>query len=105
MNREVKPTTKFVRGDVAVMFGCAEALLPKYNWKKWICRTDSFFTDSGVEVVFLEGFIGYFIADNLTKVSENEIRTKYVSMGMEYKKEGEMMEDGFPVVEQKEFNF
>jgi len=43
--------------------------------------------------------------DLIRGVDENEIRQKYVSMNLEYKKEGELMNDGFPVVKQSQFEF
>ena len=43
-----------------------------YNGKIWTCRTDQFKSSSGSQVVFLEGFSGYFLARYLQRVSLSE---------------------------------
>ena len=53
-------------GDKVKMFGCLEA---RGNEEKiWTCAGDSFEAYSGVEVVFLEGYRGYFSTEFLQKV-------------------------------------
>lgn len=58
------------KGDKVIMSGCAEASMEEYKRKVWQCRTDSFKAKCGDEVVFLEGFSGYFMAKYLVKVEE-----------------------------------
>lgn len=58
-------TETFKKGDKVVMHNCYEASLPKYNGKIWTCQTDSFLDRGKEEVVFLEGFSGYFSAEFL----------------------------------------
>ena len=41
-------------GDKVVMHTCIEA--ERYEGKVWTCRTDSYVSKCGEEVVFLEGF-------------------------------------------------
>lgn len=54
------------KGDKVMMHGCFEADL--HRDKIWTCADDSFLACSGEEVVFLEGYRGYFCAENLRKV-------------------------------------
>ena len=61
-------TETFKKGDTVVMHSCAEADLPKYKEKKWICLTDSYLDRAKQEVVFLEGFSGCFFAQFLQKL-------------------------------------
>ena len=61
-------TETFKKGEKVVMHNCMEAKLPKYNGKIWTCQTDSFLDRGRQEVVFLEGFSGYFAAEFLQRV-------------------------------------
>lgn len=63
-------TTLFKKGDVVLMHTCHESKIEEYQ-KPWVCQTDSFLARDKSEVVFLEGFSGYFIAKFLKKI-ENE---------------------------------
>lgn len=58
------PTLK--QGDKVKMHNCFEAYFHKD--KVWTCRCDSYLDCSGEEVVFLEGYRGYFSAEFLRKV-------------------------------------
>ncbi|KAB2500807.1 hypothetical protein F8158_06885 [Bacillus cereus] len=51
------------KGDKVVMHTCGEA--GHYNGKIWTCKTDQYEASSGSQVVFLEGFSGYFLAEYL----------------------------------------
>lgn len=68
---------QFKKGDKVVMHSCNESKLPKYKGKVWTCRTDSFIAKCGDEVVFLDGFRGYFMACYLVIV-KTEIDTHNV---------------------------
>jgi hypothetical protein len=53
-------------GDKVKMYGCLEA---RGNEDKvWTCAGDSFESCCGIEVVFLEGYRGYFSTEFLKKV-------------------------------------
>ena len=53
-------------GDKVVMHTCLEA----ETWRKiWTCRTSEFTAASGDQVVFLEGYRGYFCCEFLQKVN------------------------------------
>ncbi|WP_242322155.1 hypothetical protein [Bacillus cereus group sp. BfR-BA-01393] len=54
-------------GDKVVMHTCLEA--KRYEGKVWTCRTDQFKANSGSQVVFLEGFSGYFSVKYLQRIS------------------------------------
>ena len=54
------------KGDKVKMVECLEAR--GREDKVWTCQTDSFKCDAGVEVVFLEGFSGFFWTKYLRKV-------------------------------------
>lgn len=56
---------KFHDGDKVMMHNCFEADLHKD--KVWTCQGDSYLACSGEEVVFLEGYRGYFDAECLRK--------------------------------------
>lgn len=58
----------FKEGDKVVMHTCHESTLPEYKGKVWTVQSDSFISKSKDEVVFLEGFSGYFIASFLELV-------------------------------------
>ncbi len=53
------------KGDKVKMVNCYEADLPKNKNKVFICRSDSFKSSSGDEVVFLNGVRGYFLVEYL----------------------------------------
>lgn len=61
-------TTTFKKGDKVEMFNCYEATLEKNKNKIWICQTDSFLDKGKQDVVFIEGFSGYFFAEYLRNV-------------------------------------
>lgn len=60
------------KGEVVVMHTCGEA--EHANGKLWICQTDQFTSSSNTQVVFLNGFSGYFMVDYLQKVRLETIR-------------------------------
>ncbi|WP_421977171.1 hypothetical protein [Roseivirga seohaensis] len=49
----------FEKGEHVIMHTCLES--EKHPNKVWVCKTDSFKANSGHEVVFLEGYSGYFL--------------------------------------------
>ena len=53
--------------DTVIMVNCMEA--NSHTNTIWTCRGDSFKSCSGDEVVFLEGYSGYFLTQFLKKVS------------------------------------
>ena len=59
----------FKKGDIVVMNPCVLATVPEYKDKLWTCTTDSYKSNYGTEVVFLEGFSGFFNCDFLDKVN------------------------------------
>lgn len=61
---------KFKKGDKAVMVNCGEG--EHYAGKIWTCRGDSFKDNNKEEVVFLEGFSGYFHCRFLVKPYKDE---------------------------------
>lgn len=78
------------KGDKVVMHTCGEA--GHYNGKIWTCETDQFAASSGSQVVFLEGFSGYFLTEYLQLVNlesvEKEIKpiddlTKFIDITKE----------------------
>jgi hypothetical protein len=64
---------KFSKGDTVVMHTCHESTLPQYKGKVWTCITDSYLDAAKQEVVFLEGFSGWFSAGYLTIVKATNI--------------------------------
>lgn len=58
-------TTTFKKGDKVLMHTCGEANFPKYKGKIWTCKTDSYKDRANQDVVFLEGFSGYFSCEYL----------------------------------------
>lgn len=58
-------TDTFKRGDKVIIHSCLEAVMPKNKGKTFTCKTDSFRAKSGEEVVFLDGFSGYFSTEFL----------------------------------------
>lgn len=58
-------TDLFKKGDEFLMHTCHESTIDEYKNKVWICQTDSFLARDKTEVVFLEGFSGYFNANFL----------------------------------------
>jgi len=67
---EQNRTHVFYKGDKVIMQNCLEAEVEKYKNKVWTCRTDSFLDNSKQEVVFLEGFAGYFLGLYLKKIDQ-----------------------------------
>ncbi len=59
------------KGDKVVMVGCIEATFEKNKGKVWTCKDDQFFA-CGDNVVFLEGYKGFFSCENLQKVEGDE---------------------------------
>ncbi|PPA82581.1 hypothetical protein C4A75_18490 [Brevibacillus laterosporus] len=57
------------KGDQVVMHTCIEANNSNNYGRIWTCRTDEFTTESRAQVVFLEGFSGYFLTKFLQKVN------------------------------------
>lgn len=58
---------KLKKGDNVVMHTCLESK-GKNLGKVWTCHTDSFKCEAGIEVVFLEGFSGFFYTKFLQPV-------------------------------------
>ena len=58
---------KLKKGDKVVMHTCLESK-GKNLGKVWTCHTDSFKCEAGIEVVFLEGFSGFFCTKFLQPV-------------------------------------
>ena len=73
INENKTPT--FKKGDKVIMYNCGESSF--YKGKVWICKTDSFRDKSGSDVVFLEGYSGYFCCRFLKKsgMTEEEFDT------------------------------
>lgn len=55
-------TKTFAKGDSVMMVNCLEA-----SCHKWTCQTDSFIDRADQDVVFLEGFSGYFMCKYLIR--------------------------------------
>ncbi|MFV4887496.1 hypothetical protein RY279_18825 [Bacillus velezensis] len=55
------------KGEHVVMHTCGEA--EHYDGRVWACKSDEFTDRAGQQVVFLEGFSGYFLADFLQRVN------------------------------------
>lgn len=51
------------QGNKVVMHTCGEA--EHYHGKIWTCSSDEFASSSGSQVVFLNGFSGYFLVKYL----------------------------------------
>ncbi len=64
---ENNKTSTFKKGDKVVMHDCIEAIVNPN--KIWTCKTDSYKSRSGDDVVFLEGFSGCFLSEYLVTVS------------------------------------
>lgn len=62
------------KGDAIVIHTVAEA--DKYDGEIFICKSDEFTSQGGAQVVFLEGFRGYFAVKFLQKVNIQ----KYISL-------------------------
>lgn len=58
-------TDTFEKGNKVIMHTCGEAYFAKYKNKVWTCQTDSFLDRGKEDVVFLDGFSGYFLAKYL----------------------------------------
>lgn len=73
---------KLKKGDKVVMHTCIESKGKNFG-KVWTCETDSFRCEAGIEVVYLEGFSGFFSTLYLQPVDlrilemENSRRYKY----------------------------
>ncbi|MDQ4679348.1 hypothetical protein [Stenotrophomonas maltophilia group sp. RNC7] len=57
-------------GDKVVMHSCLES--KRYQGKVWTCKTEQFKAESGSNVVFLEGYSGYFLVKYLQRVRLTE---------------------------------
>lgn len=55
-----RSVNRLKKGDKVVMHTCIEANYHKYYGRIWTCKTDQFKAKCGSDVVFLEGFSGYF---------------------------------------------
>ena len=66
-------TATLKKGDKVEMFNCHEATFNE-NKKIWTCQTDSFLSTAKEEVVFLEGYSGYFAAEYLKSVDLYQLR-------------------------------
>ena len=55
------------KGELVVMHTCGEA--EHYEGRLWVCGSDEFTDRAGHQVVFLEGFSGYFLAQFLQRVN------------------------------------
>lgn len=67
----VKP---LIKGDKVVMHTCMEA--ETHYGEIWTCKTNEFTSPSGSQVVFLEGFSGYFMCNYLQFVKvDSDIKT------------------------------
>lgn len=64
---------KLKKGDKVVMHTCLESK-GKNLGKIWTCHTDSFKCEAGIEVVFLEGFSGFFYTKFLQPVKIPETK-------------------------------
>lgn len=62
------------KGDTVVMHTCGEA--EHYEGQIWTCKGDEFTSSSGTQVVFLEGFSGYFMVDYLQKVDVSNLTNR-----------------------------
>lgn len=58
---------KLKKGDKVVMHTCLESKGKNFG-KVWTCHTNSFKCEAGIEVVFLEGFSGFFFTKFLQPV-------------------------------------
>lgn len=61
-------TETYKKGSKVVMHTCYESQFESNKDKVWICQTDSFLARDKTEVVFLEGFSGYFSVEFLMLV-------------------------------------
>ncbi len=83
-------TDTLKKGDKVEMLDCYEANWPENKDKTWICLTDSFLSLSKTDVVYLEGFSGYFYTKYLKKnmktieILENKIRNAIPELRDEY---------------------
>jgi len=81
------------KDDKVVMHTCGEA--EHYKGQIWTCKGDEFTSSSGSQVVFLEGFSGYFLVKYLQQVNltplTNKVKLLEESLKM-YKDENETYE-------------
>lgn len=81
------------KGDTVVMHTCGEA--EYYKGQIWTCEGDEFTSSSGSQVVFLEGFSGYFSVEYLQVVNLTSLnnKVKLLEEGLKmYKDENEVYE-------------
>lgn len=62
---------QFKKDDLVVMQDCMEA--DHYKNKVWRCRTDCFMDINNYQVIFLEGFSGYFHCYYLRLATDTEV--------------------------------
>lgn len=62
------------KGDKVVMHTCGEA--EHYKGKIWTCSSNEFTSSAKQQVVFLEGFSGYFLVNYLQMVDLTGYRQK-----------------------------
>ena len=60
---------KLEKGDYVVMHTCGEASVARNYGKVWTCKSDQFTNYSGEEVVYLNGYTGYFSVKYLQKIN------------------------------------
>lgn len=72
------------KGDTVVMHTCGEA--EHYEGQIWVCSSDEFTSSSGTQVVFLEGFSGYFMVEYLQKINFDFSYQKYLADEKNYEK-------------------
>lgn len=85
------------KGDTVVMHTCGEA--EHYDGQLWVCSSNEFASSSGTQVVFLEGFSGYFMVNYLQKV-KLEQETNIPKPVEEWHEDvGECLWWHFPIVE------
>ncbi|MEC3676885.1 hypothetical protein P9190_01325 [Bacillus velezensis] len=60
------------KGELVVMHTCDEA--EHYDGRIWACKSDEFTDRAGQQVVFLEGFSGYFLVEFLQRVNLPQAR-------------------------------
>lgn len=93
----VKDLKNFKVGDKVVMHTCLEAT--HYRGKVWGCRTDSFIAKCGDEVVFLEGFSGYFMCSFLRSVTDHVLTLEQLSPYLPYDLQYEVFFEGERIIQ------
>lgn len=61
-------TSTLQKGDNVQMIDCYESTWPENQDKTWTCLTDSFLSLSKLDVVYLDGFSGFFYTKYLKKI-------------------------------------